>query len=839
MKTFTLTGGLAGPPSACSAAPNRVDVFAAGPGATVWRWSRDGTAWSPPAPLPVGRWRIPAEGVCAVSSGPGRVEVFAVDASSQTPVWWRGNGTTWAAAVQVPLAGARIPAIAVAAVAASVDNIDTFAVGADRNPWWWHWNGSIWTPPIPLPAGANLPAVRLAAVSPNPGRLDVFAVGSNNHLWHWRKLGAAPWVVEDLGGDLPAEGVSAVSWGPGRIDVFAASRAPGQPLQHWWSSGGGFSAPESLGGSLATGTVSAVSHAPDRLDVFAISGDQRLAQWQWDGQRWTGPDFRGESLPAGDVSAVVRRPHRFDVFVTGAGNTLRQWPGGGLENANTGPWVNWPANVRTNPVGRLRPDSLEELVNIVQEAERLGQPVRAVGSSWSNSDVAATTGFVVETDRLCAVLTDVLSATLNTTGRALQLVHVEAGIKLENLVAWLFDARNCELKTLGGSTGQSLAGAVSTSVHGMDVNLGPLPDMVRAIHLVGPGGIQHWIEPSSTSITDRTALKDVLGLTDENIHYDDNWFNSVLVSMGSLGIIYSLVIEVDSRFALKQTRDHIDWSDIRAKLAGTVGNPLDSNRGVQVALSPYPRGDGTRGCYLTTRNEALPAGLTAPGDDTWLGDLLTPFLVDSFQHNPSLIDDGVNTVTSEKQKPGVSTAWAHDLAGKSNPGLTKGLAVEFMFDTSTTRYLDFVDAALEIIRKAYYDEHPSLAFLGWISMRFQGRSRAYLSPQSRSGRTCSIEFAAALFTANLVGPVEWSDTRTLMARIEAKGREFGGIQHWGMNGLLNASDVRRAYPSLNTWLQVRWALTKNGTVNTFDNDFTRRCGLSAPPSIKIPPRRPL
>jgi hypothetical protein len=35
-----------------------------------------------------------------------------------------------------------------------------------------------------------------------------------------------------------------------------------------------------------------------------------------------------------------------------------------------------------------------------------------------------------------------------------------------------------------------------------------------------------------------------LGLADANLHYDDDWFNSVLVSMGSMGIIYSLVVEV-------------------------------------------------------------------------------------------------------------------------------------------------------------------------------------------------------------------------------------------------------------------------------------------------------
>ena len=45
---------------------------------------------------------------------------------------------------------------------------------------------------------------------------------------------------------------------------------------------------------------------------------------------------------------------------------------------------------RDEPIGHVSPDSLEEFVNIVEEAERLGRGVRAVGSGWSNSDVAVT-----------------------------------------------------------------------------------------------------------------------------------------------------------------------------------------------------------------------------------------------------------------------------------------------------------------------------------------------------------------------------------------------------------------------------------------------------------------
>ena len=53
MRTFSISGGLAGPPSACSSDPDRVDVFAVGSDDTVWRWSLVGANWQlAPEPLP-------------------------------------------------------------------------------------------------------------------------------------------------------------------------------------------------------------------------------------------------------------------------------------------------------------------------------------------------------------------------------------------------------------------------------------------------------------------------------------------------------------------------------------------------------------------------------------------------------------------------------------------------------------------------------------------------------------------------------------------------------------------------------------------------------------------
>ena len=827
-----IPGGLAGPPSACRSGADHLDAFAVGPDHRVWRWSWNGTVWTAPVPLPAFGAGVPGVGIAAVGSGPGRMEVFAAEASTRSPVWWRAtNGQFLPSALLLPGGRANLPAIAVAAVCSSPDDIDVFAGGAGNTPWWWHWNGVAWTQPVSLPSTPNIGAERIAAVSPAPGRLDVFAAGAGNHLWHWGKAPGVPWGVEDLGGNIPAEGVSAVSWGPGRVDVFAASLSQGNALQYWWSDGNGFAGPAEFAGNLVAAGVSAVSHAPGHLDVFGVTGDQRIAHWEYSGH-WEGPSYLGSAIPAGDVSAVANSSHRVDVFVAGAGRTLRQWPGGGLENATAQPWMNWPTNHEKNPVaGHLWPDSLEELVSIVREAEQRGRGVRAVGTSWSNSDVAVSPDYVVETDGLQRVITDVVDSCRNARGSALKLMHVEGGLKVETL-NHLLDPRGLALTTMGGSSGQSIAGVVSTSAHGMDVDRAPIPDMVRAIHLVGPGGMQHWIEPSA-GITDPQRLKAVLGLADENLHYDDDWFNSALVAMGSLGIIYSLVVEVVAQHDLVNTCVPVDWSAIRTTLKNG-GAGLWANRGVQVVVNPYPDGNGLRTCYLTTRTDSTaPPTVPAPAGSLpgWFQSALSAVLLQNLRNARQDIDDDVTAITAQMQHLGTTTGIAHSVMGGADPPPVRGLTVEAMFDAQdSTRYVDFVDAVLEILRSAYYDDPARLGYLGWISLRFQGRSRAYLSPQSLSARTCSIEFAVSWRMPG-VAFTEWQDTPILLARIEAAVRDFGGIQHWGLSNDLRREDVARAYPRLDTWRRVRWALSRGGTLQAFDSDFTRRCGLSDPPVL--------
>jgi FAD/FMN-containing dehydrogenase len=549
-----------------------------------------------------------------------------------------------------------------------------------------------------------------------------------------------------------------------------------------------------------------------------------------------------------------------------------------VENPNE-PWSNWAGNEAITPYMHCHAQTLQDLITIVQQAEGLGKRVRAVGSSWSFTDVAITDDFLVETDQLSNVLNTVLSTALNPRGASLQLVHVEAGMKVLALCDFL-DSQNLALKTMGGSDGQSVAGILSTSVHGPDFDRGPVPDMVRAVHLVGPGGAQHWVEPS-VGITDPVALQRALGIGPANIHYDDRWFNAAITTVGTLGMVYSVILEVQTQYDLVQVITKNTWPATRALLVN--GTPFQPpNRCVQIVVDPSAPHD----CYLYARTEGAPTGpapyelyndplglfcttaladaiilsaggafaflaaaapfiaLLPPPLDVIFGTLLATgaatatevapliaalsvagpgalgdVVAAALNGNPTLTAQAVTLVTSSNIPVGIRRGWAHTIMSGPNPGqcVARGLALEMAFDANTGSHLSFMDEVLPALDRWFTE---GLALAGWFSLRFVGRSRAYLAPQNRCDLTCMAEITGLRGMSSTVPILDW---------LEALGRKHGGIQHWGMFRDLTKADVQRAYPNLNNWLRVRWDLTRHSLLRTFDNDFSVRVGLSDAP----------
>lgn len=887
----------AGQPVAVSSG-NRSHVFAIAAGGGMNHWmSTNGGPWVGPTPLPGAN--LAASIPCAIALADGSVHVLAIANGGALSHWRSTDGVIWA---QSNDAQQIVPGGWNGLAAASSDgvNLAVFAM-TQHGIMQYNFAGGQGIPLLtgPLTNSAGLPVRILSAVSAAPGTFDVFAVDPNIGMpLHWRFSNGA-WTRQIIGGSTHTDsGLVAVVTAPGKIELIGIM--PTGVITSWSVNGLVFTPRVIPAGQwpLATGVPGAVARG-GKVDLFAIAQGGPLVQWRFDGT-WNAPVVHEGNIAAGGVAVVWGTAgsglHVFG-FSGGFNNSLLHWPGG-IAAYSQAQWTNWAGNRHTNLEGHCYPTCLDELAAIIRTAAQQNKRVRAVGSGWSFSPAAVTTGYLVETNKMNRVLDTVLPRAFAPAAAGAtidHLVHVEAGIKVEDLMQFL-DSKTLAPFTMGGASGQTLEGVISTSVHGSDFDRGPIPDKVRAIHLVGPDGMQHWIEPADMPITSQPALQDALG-PDVTIHYDNGWFDTALVSVGALGIIYAVVFEVTDQYDLSQRRIQLKWMDSPAGVAGartmlatasTFANP-DGRRNVDMAIDPGQTGDRT--CWLGTKVEVhppanMPFGKPAvdplaiycqlnfveillTGATTFgvaagvyativafvpplalLGPTLGALLaiagfVTTLVAELRLIGDGalsdfvgavlnldagfadwfLSGLTSMELSPGPDLATpigqdiAHHMMGPANPGqcAAKAVGLEMGFDATGTAHLAFLDAALMLLDNERTANARVLG--GWISVRFVGKSRAILSPQ-QTARTCMVEFVALR---------TMTSTKPLFDALETLGTSMGGIPHWGMFYMVDKTVTVNSYPRLNTWRTVRWALTKGGTVKTFDSQFTIDAGLADPP----------
>jgi hypothetical protein len=337
----------------------------------------------------------------------------------------------------------------------------------------------------------------------------------------------------------------------------------------------------------------------------------------------------------------------------------------------------------------MYPKSLEELIEICSKRTPL-EKIHAAGSHWALSVAAISDSVFVEThdpnnvhQAMGRTLYDVVPGCLNKkfvdalAGRSvlpfdtdpanvsdaktesLYPIHIETGKRVYQLYSEL-DSRDDDpgslavllkdkkhnssylgswaFKTLGGAGGQTVFGALTTGTHGGDFLSAPIADSVMALHLVADGGKHYWIEPESTRLglprlTDDAPLNALYGKpryggpSNFEVIRNDDLFNSVLVSAGRFGIVYSIVIAAVRQYCLHTERRLTTWQAIKGQISDPTsalytGNDQPSppgsllrgvvplpNKFLQVAVSVTPSNNFTENQAGVTKkwNVALAA----------------------------------------------------------------------------------------------------------------------------------------------------------------------------------------------------------------------------------------
>ncbi|CAN5273866.1 alditol oxidase [soil metagenome] len=191
-------------------------------------------------------------------------------------------------------------------------------------------------------------------------------------------------------------------------------------------------------------------------------------------------------------------------------------PSGGTESG-VPPMRNWAGNIRFEARGLHRPRSVRELQHLVAHAERL----RALGTGHSFNAIADTAGPLVSVADLPQLVE------VDSVG---QQVRVGAGLRYGDLGPALRGA-GLALPNTGSLPHISIAGSCATGTHGAGAENRLLAASVSSVTLVGADG-------------------DLLTVDRES---DGDDFDGFVVSLGRLGIVVELVLDLVPEFEVAQT----------------------------------------------------------------------------------------------------------------------------------------------------------------------------------------------------------------------------------------------------------------------------------------------
>jgi L-gulonolactone oxidase len=423
-------------------------------------------------------------------------------------------------------------------------------------------------------------------------------------------------------------------------------------------------------------------------------------------------------------------------------------------------WSNWAGDQACTPVGRARPRTVEELVEVVAAAAAAEREVKVAGSGHSFTECALTDGVMVHLDALDRVL--------ESDGG---LVKVQAGVVLGRLNE-LLALRGRAMENLGDIDKQTLAGAISTATHGTGSRLPNISAQVTAIELV-------------------TGEGKVVELTEES---DPDGLRAARVGLGALGALTAVTLRTIPAFTLHRIDEIRGIEDVLAEFE----HDIDSNDHYEFFVFPYAR----NACTVRrnrTDAAAKPRGPASRFVNEWILGYY--------------IADGLLRLT---RRFNALIPYMNRFAA---PLMSEGDYIEASFRVfSSERRFRFTEMEYalprehgpEMVRRVldWVEEHRfPTAFP--LECRTVTADDAFLSP--------SFERDTVYVAVHQYKGMQW---QPYFEAIETIAAEYDGRPHWGKRHGLTSATLAERYPCFGEFLAVRDRLDPH---RTFASDYTRRC----------------
>ena len=514
---------------------------------------------------------------------------------------------------------------------------------------------------------------------------------------------------------------------------------------------------------------------------------------------------------------------------------------------------NWFENHRVNQPTVICPVFKADIINVIKYAEQdhLNYKISVLGSKWSYTDCALNTNsdiyldleemhFIYAVSHLRRIV-GIIGFRPDLRGQidfdnpisTSKLKYVQAGVKLYKLNCAL-DSSGLALHTLGGSSGQSLAGAINTGSHGGDYKRPPFANCVRAIHLITYGGQEWWIEPEYFRITNDSNWTN----SQINRIYDDDFFDSVLLSFGCAGVIIGYVIETVDAFLIESGSFDSKWSTVKSSIADIARGLYEPVDFIEAIVLP---GDY---CRVTRRIKATRTSISDyPNRNNLTVDQTDPqsqidqinrcwgFRIFDLRVGRDIIDGRVKDAVKQTRPDGrfLHKSWIINTfqpdcfqAPKDHSPTEKRIrSHEYVVHP---RFVgEFVDALQNILVE---QRKGSRAIVVTMNIRLTSSSRGILAPQQSWAAHVEIYMVEGVHGNSRFESALYSYIANFNRR--SFGDNLGNVKirpHWGQLHDPTIFNFDELYPKLPVWRSTI-ARLKNGSLkSTFDSQFALDRGL--------------
>ncbi len=475
-------------------------------------------------------------------------------------------------------------------------------------------------------------------------------------------------------------------------------------------------------------------------------------------------------------------------------------------------------------------DAAAEIQRLLKAALDNHEGFRAYGSAWSLSHIAHQKDnmhFNAAMNLKKSISADELHP--GTTYLQENLFLFQCGNVIKEISNFLFE-NGKSLKATGASNGQTIAGCVSTGVHGSALDVGAMQDSVVGINLIIGNGADDIVYLERHT---KPVLNDVFAnRIKARVIRNDGLFNAALVSLGSFGFIHGLVIETEDRFLLNRYVKKLD-KDTALHLAQTMAFE-DSDFSVpgetdadgkpnrpfhyKVFINPYV--NDTEYAIEVMYKKPYHSGYPDP----------VPLIKTSVYRDLILLFVSI----AERFKNSIPTLIKF-LQSAALPPIdfqVTGTLGEIFWDAgyqgnafACSIGVDIKDSAkaLELLANLAKTEGP---IPGIYAMRFVKQSKATLA-FTRFPVTCMIEIDGLNWNPKTDKLISLPNFCTRIIEVfQANNISF--TEHWGKNADWSFPGLVKCMYGDNAqlWQQYRCALLRKETADLFSNDFLQNIGLS-------------